>query len=76
MNTQSEGAALMTVEQAAAYLQIAVATLNKKRSAGGGPIFHKVTRLVRYRAADLDAWVVSGRRRSTSEAPASKLLAA
>ena len=53
---------------AAAYLGLKAATLNKWRVFGDGPPFIKVGHLVRYRKADLDAFLQSRLRRSTSDA--------
>lgn len=49
---------LMTVIQAASYLGLAVSTLNKWRCHGGGPVFIKMGRAVRYRAEDLDQFLI------------------
>jgi predicted DNA-binding transcriptional regulator AlpA len=46
----------------------AVPTLQKDRVRGTGPQFIKMGRLVRYRPADVDAWLSARVRRSTSEA--------
>jgi len=46
----------LTVDEAAAFLRLSPKTLNKRRSIGGGPKFHKFGRVVRYAAADLEAW--------------------
>ena len=40
---------VMTVQQASAYLGLAVSTLNKWRCHGGGPVFIKMGRAVRYK---------------------------
>ena len=48
----------LRVQDAATYLQIGVATLNKLRIYGGGPPFAKLGRVVIYDCADLDAWAV------------------
>ena len=48
---------LMTVNQAADYLGLAVSTLNKWRCHGGGPVFIKMGRAVRYRAEDLNLFL-------------------
>ncbi len=48
---------LMTVEQAAKYLGLAVSTLNKWRCLGEGPIFIKMGRAVRYRQKDLEIYI-------------------
>ncbi len=53
---------------AADYVGLAPQTLNKMRVYGGGPAFHKLGNLlVRYTQADLDAWLESRRRTSTSD---------
>lgn len=54
--------------EAAAYLGLKTATLNKWRVYGDGPPFIKVGRLIRYLKADLDAYLSSRRVRSTTEA--------
>lgn len=38
-------------------LQIPTATLSTWRTRGGGPAFVKLGRAVRYRRADLEAWI-------------------
>jgi excisionase family DNA binding protein len=58
--------------EAAEYLGLKAATLNKWRVHGEGPPFIKVGRLIRYRKADLDAYLAGRLVRSTAEA-ASKL---
>lgn len=60
-------ATVMTVQQASEYLGLAVSTLNKWRCHGGGPVFIKMGRAVRYRIEDLEAFVLGGRASSTSE---------
>ena len=57
--------------EAARYCGVSPRTLEKWRVVGGGPYFIRPPgrRLVRYAKADLDAWLVAGRRRSTSEGP-------
>ena len=54
--------------EAAEYLAIAPITLAKLRCYGGGPRYAKIGRCVIYNVADLDAWLESGRRTSTSQA--------
>ena len=54
-------------EEAARYLGLKAATLNKWRVYGEGPPFIKVGRLVRYRRADLDAYLSGRLFQSTSE---------
>lgn len=46
---------------------ISASTLNKYRVFGGGPVFCKVGRTVVYDPSDLDAWLASCRRVSTSD---------
>lgn len=58
---------LLTTEQAAARLGLAVGTLAKMRVSGDTPPYHKVGRLVMYSEADLAAWIQARRRRSTSD---------
>lgn len=57
---------LLTVEEAAHRLRLSVSILNKWRVSGAGPCFLKLGRRVVYAAGDLDAWVATARRRSTS----------
>ena len=57
----------LTVVQAATYLGLAVSTLNKWRCHGGGPVFIKLGRAVRYRQEDLDQFVMDGRATMTCE---------
>ena len=58
---------VMTVLQAAEYLGLAVSTLNKWRCHGGGPVFIKMGRAVRYRVMDLENFIATSRLRSTSD---------
>jgi len=57
-------------DEAADYLGLKSATLNKWRCHGEGPPFIKVGRLVRYRLVDLDAFLMNRLRHSTSDIPA------
>jgi predicted DNA-binding transcriptional regulator AlpA len=60
--------ACMRTPAAAHYLGIAESTLNKTRLTGEGPPFVKVgPRAVAYRKSDLDAWISTRVRRSTSD---------
>lgn len=53
---------------AAEYLGLSTSTLAKMRLRGDGPIYMKAgRRVVLYDPEDLDAWLDSRRRRSTSE---------
>ncbi|MGH9034275.1 MAG: helix-turn-helix transcriptional regulator [Acidimicrobiia bacterium] len=48
---------LLTLEQVAGYLQVPVKTLYDWRHRGLGPRGLRVGRYVRYRQADVDAWL-------------------
>ena len=58
---------LLTEQEAAQHLSLAVKTLQRWRWAGKGPQFVKIGAAVRYEVADLDAFIAAGRRRSTSD---------
>lgn len=59
---------VLRTRQAAAYTGLAESTLEKMRLSGDGPRFLKLTaRAVAYHVRDLDAWLESRRRRSTSD---------
>lgn len=67
MNTDNP---ILTVDQAASYVGLSASTLNKARCLGGNatPKFLKLTaRRVGYRKSDLDAWLTSRTRTSTSD---------
>ncbi len=54
---------VLRTQAAAAYVGLASATLEKLRSAGGGPRFLRIgLRAVGYDVADLDAWLDARRR--------------
>ena len=59
---------ILNNEQAASYIQVKPSTLNNWRVAGSGPPFCKIGSAVRYRRADVDAWLASKVIKSTSEA--------
>lgn len=75
---------LLSRAEAAEYLEakgqpVAVATLAKYATVGGGPVFRKFGRRVRYSQASLDAWAahkLSSPRCSTSDAGEGRLGAA
>jgi hypothetical protein len=48
-------------EAAARYLALEAHTLECYRSRGGGPVFYKFGKWVRYAVADLDAWAAQRR---------------
>lgn len=59
----------LRTRDAAAYLGLGKSTLEKLRLTGLGPVYAKAgPRVVVYDVADLDAWLASRRRLSTSEA--------
>jgi excisionase family DNA binding protein len=51
--------ALMTTEQVAEYLQVPVTTLHQWRYLRKGPLAARIGRGLRYRRADVDAWVAA-----------------
>ncbi len=48
---------LLTIKEAAAYLQVSEETLRKWRAQGAGPPVAKLGRHLRYRKDALDQWV-------------------
>jgi len=58
---------MLTTKEAAALIGCAPITLAKLRCTGGGPVFLKIGRAVRYARADIDAWLVTKRRANTSQ---------
>lgn len=58
---------LLNADQASEFLGISKATLAKMRWAGNGCRFLKIGAKVYYRASDLDEWLASRERVSTSE---------
>lgn len=60
--------AALPVNAAASYLGLSASTLNKLRLTGAGPAYSKLGRRVVYRQSDLDVWLESHRRFSTSVA--------
>ena len=61
---------LLTVGEAADLLKISKSSLDKWRVWGRGPRFIKVERRVRYRPADLAAYIANQTRSSTSSTAA------
>ncbi len=57
-------------KEAAAHIKSSESTLAKKRLKGDGPIYTKFGRLVLYAKRDLDEYLASRRRLSTSETEA------
>jgi predicted DNA-binding transcriptional regulator AlpA len=62
---------ILSVQDACVYIGLAKSTLDKMRVFGGGPAFLKLGRRVVYDVADIDRWLASRRRNSTSERGAS-----
>lgn len=56
-----------TRKEAAAYLKLGESTLAKAFMSGDSPPAAKIGRSVRYRRADLDAWMAARMRQSTRE---------
>jgi hypothetical protein len=61
---------LWTTEEVSAVLCISTSSLTKWRLVGRGPRFVRVGSRVRYRPADVAAFIEAGTRSSTSEMPA------
>ncbi len=57
----------MDTHHAGHYVGVAASTLTKKRLSGAGPRYIKLGARVLYDRADLDAWLLSSKRTSTSE---------
>lgn len=57
----------MPTKAAARYTGLSISTLNKLRVIGDGPKFVKCGRRVVYEINDLDSWLASLKRRSTSQ---------
>lgn len=57
----------LSTDEVAQYLGLSASYLNKLRSIGGGPRYAKVGRRVIYSRNDLDAWLTSCGRQSTSD---------
>ncbi|TPN58641.1 helix-turn-helix domain-containing protein [Mesorhizobium sp. B1-1-9] len=66
-NTQ-EGRKMLRTDGAALHVGLSVSTLEKLRLTGDGPEYIKLGRAVVYKSSDLDAWMESNRRKSTSVA--------
>jgi predicted DNA-binding transcriptional regulator AlpA len=58
---------VLNTSEAAAYCRSAKSTFDKLRLTGGRPRYIKLGRRVVYDPADLDTWLASNRRTSTSE---------
>ncbi len=58
---------ILTTQEAAQHLGLAVSTLNKWRVYGSGPKFIKLGRAVRYRLKDLETFMTTRTKLSTSQ---------
>jgi len=66
--TSTTNNALMTEAAAADFLGVSIRTMQAWRVRGGGPRYCKLSKAVRYRPADLEAFVEGNLTNSTSEA--------
>ena len=57
----------MTPKEAADYVRSSPSTLAKRRITGQLPNFSRIGKAIRYRRADLDAWMNGNVRKSTSD---------
>ncbi|MEX2222777.1 MAG: AlpA family phage regulatory protein [Candidatus Rokuibacteriota bacterium] len=68
MTNQLPPPRIIRTPDAARFVGLSESSLEKLRCRGDGPAFIKIgSRAVGYLVADLDAWLVSRRRSSTSE---------
>ena len=58
---------LLTQSDAAKLLRLSERTLERLRLQGGGPLYVKAGRAVRYRETDLEAWIAARVVSSTSQ---------
>lgn len=58
---------VFNTREAATLVGLSIPTLNKLRVYGGGPIFLKLGRAVRYRRSDLESWLAARVRHNTSQ---------
>ena len=58
---------MLSTPEAASYCGSSASTFAKLRLYGGGPYYVKLGRRVVYDRADLDQWLTSNRRASTSD---------
>ena len=61
-----KGSPFLNTDQAAHYVSLSRRTLEKMRTAGGGPRFRKHGRYVRYHIDDLEEWSAEHIKTSTS----------
>lgn len=58
---------ILSNDEAARYVRRSPSFMNKRRCTGGGPTFVRIGRRIGYMIEDLDEWLHSQRRRSTSD---------
>ena len=63
----SSGMALLDTQRAAHYVGLSASTMAKLRLSGDGPPYFKLGRRVMYARGDIEAWLASCRRKSTSD---------
>lgn len=66
MQENVHDASMMRTIDAAAFMGLSASTLTKLRLTGGGPVYLKLGKTVVYDRSDLQNWLDSKRRRSTS----------
>lgn len=64
---KTDPARKLPVSEAARYTGLSKSTLDKLRISGGGPTYLQLGRRILYDVADLEAWLTSKRRSSTSD---------
>lgn len=67
MSTEPDTGARLSTDDAETYTGLSRQTLAKLRVYGGGPRYIKIGRRVIYDTRDLDAWLDSRKRSSTSD---------
>jgi hypothetical protein len=72
MNLESVTHCWLSPKQAEAYTGISSRSLERLRLTGGGPVYSKVGRLIRYNSVDLEDWMRRDRRNSTSDSGSSR----
>ena len=65
---ENQSKTLLTVDEAARRLRLSASYLNKLRCFGGGPVFIRLGKAVRYLPSDLDAWIDNNKRANTASA--------
>ena len=65
--SRSQQTRRLSVKEASNYTGLSCSTLNKLRCSGQGPRFAKIGRRVLYDIADLDSWIATHLKISTSD---------